>query len=100
MVLNGCTEKNVDKLKKQTNGGIQSVFNLNIQSFVTYVREKQRIPLTRGLIKYRSIQNLHKLSQNRIRAVKFLLFPSSYFIFNHCTGSVVLTELCTNRNTL
>ena len=54
MLLNGCTEENLDKLGKQTKWGIRIVMKINRRDSVINVREKQTIPTAARYIKYRS----------------------------------------------
>ena len=39
MLLNGCTEENLEKLEKRIKWVIRSVKNINMRDFVTYVRD-------------------------------------------------------------
>ena len=94
MLLNGCTQDNIEKLEKQIKWGIRIIMNLSKRDSVTLLRKQHKIPSARNIIEYRSAHYLHRLCRNDAPAFTHIRFPNSEFRYNHRTGTLLFPLTC------
>ena len=94
MLLNGCTQDNIEKLEKQIKWGIRIIMNISKRDSVTLLRKQHKIPTARNIIEYRSAHYLHRLCRNDAPAFTHIRFPNSEFRYNHRTGTLLFPLTC------
>ena len=92
MLLNGCTQDNIEKLEKQIKWGIRIIMNIIKRDSVTLLRKQHKIPTEYNRVPISTLPS--QVMPKRCPSFHALRFPNSEFRYNHRTGLLLFPLTC------